>query len=271
MSIVKKLDDPIRFAKIPEPPKTKPTSAHQKEKVNERISVWFNVFKANKMIDVGTSKSETSWIAKNYDKIHKWILNTYGNQELYSPNTLRNHLEGLANALLHIDKYKFKEIVRPMFNEALAVQKKIDAKAEDSMLTDKEVKNFVHYPEFVRERDRLAEHLQTNPTDKKTNIYHLILSINTYIPPLRLDWIGMKFWPERVNDTGKAIKVTDAMRKKPVPDDETDSYLHEYTEGNWAIVINADKVSKYHQEKFNEPQKTLSEGNRKDYERFTYK
>ena len=58
MSIVKKLDDPIRFAKIPEPPKTKPTSAHQKEKVNERISVWFNVFKATKMIDVGTSKND---------------------------------------------------------------------------------------------------------------------------------------------------------------------------------------------------------------------
>ena len=58
MSIVKKLDDPIRFAKIPEPPKTKPTSAHQKEKVNERISVWYNVFKTNKMIDVDKSKNE---------------------------------------------------------------------------------------------------------------------------------------------------------------------------------------------------------------------
>jgi hypothetical protein len=138
------------------------------------------------------------------------------------------------------------------------------------MLTDKEVKNFVHYPEIVRERDRLAEHLEANPNDKKTNIYHLILSINTYIPPLRLDWIGMKFWPTRVNE-GKAIKVTEAMRKTPVPNKDADSYLHEYTEGHWAIVINADKVSKYHQEKFNDLQKTLSEGDRKDYERFTYK
>ena len=144
-----------------------------------------------------------------------------------------------------------------MFNEALAVQKKIDVESEDSMLTDREVKNFVHYPEFVRERDRLREHLEINPTDKKTNIYHLILSINTYIPPLRLDWIGMKFWPERVNDAGKPIKVTEAMRKKPVPNDATDSYLHEYTEGQWAIVINNDKVSEYHKKKFADVHKNI--------------
>ena len=131
-----------------------------------------------------------------------------------------------------------------MFNEALTVQKKIDAKAEDSMLTDKEVRNFVHYPEIVRERDRLAEHLQTNPNDKKTNIYHLILSISTYIPPLRLDSIGMKFWPTRVNG-GRPIKVTEAMRKTPVPNKGADSYLHEYSEGHWAGGINADKVSNF--------------------------
>ena len=53
-----------------------------------------------------------------------------------------------------------------MFNEALVVQKKIDTKSEDSMLTDKEFKNFVHYP-----GDRIAEHLETNPKDKKTVIY----------------------------------------------------------------------------------------------------
>ena len=72
MSIVKKLDDPIRFAKIPEPSKTKPTLAHQKEKVIQRISVWYNV-KNNRMIDVDKSKNDTSWIAKNYDNIHKYV------------------------------------------------------------------------------------------------------------------------------------------------------------------------------------------------------
>jgi hypothetical protein len=80
----------------------------------------------------------------------------------------------------------------------------------------------------------------------------------------------MKFHPERINDAGKAFKVTEAMRKKPVPT-TADSYLHEYTEGHWAIVINHDKVSEYHKEKFDEIQKTLKEDDRKDYERFTYK
>ena len=269
-TFVKKLDDKTRFDEIPQPPKTKPTLAHQKEKVVERISVWYNVFKENKMIDVGTSKNETSWIATSYDQIHKWILNTYGNEEIYKKNTLRNHLEGLANALLHIDKYKFKEIVRPMFNEALRVQKLIDVENEDSMLTDREVKNFVHYPEFVRERDRLREHLEANPNDRKTNIYHLILSLNTYIPPLRLDFVGCKFWPPRVMD-GRPITVTEAMRKKPVPTDSAKCFLQEYTEGQWAIVINQDKVSAFHKKKFQNIQKTLSEADQKEYERFTYK
>ena len=36
-------------------------------------------------------------------------------------------------------------------------------------------------------------------------------------------------------------------------------------------MINNDKVSKYHKEKFDDLQKTLSEEDKKDYERFTYK
>ena len=81
-------------------------------------------------------------------------MNGFGNEEIYKKNTLRNHLERLAYSLLHFDKYKYKEIVRPMFNETLTIQKKIDAESEDNMLTPSEVKNFVHYQEFVRERDR---------------------------------------------------------------------------------------------------------------------
>ena len=88
------------------------------------------------------------------------IRSTYGLQT-------RTAMKRCTNALLHIDKYEYKEIVRPMFNEALVVQKKLDIENTESMLTDKEVKNFVHYPEIARERDRLNEHLE--PNDKKTN------------------------------------------------------------------------------------------------------
>ena len=62
------------------------------------------------MIDVDKSKNDTSWIAKNYDKIHKWILNTYDNEELYSPNTLRNHLENQVSKVSKKLQLKFEHL-----------------------------------------------------------------------------------------------------------------------------------------------------------------
>ena len=69
--------------------------------------------------------------------------------------------------------------------------------------------------------------------DKKLNIYHLILALNTYIPPLRLNLINMEFHRER----------------KAPPSNIQTNYLWEKTTGKWVIVLNYDKIENKRQAK----------------------
>ena len=70
-------------------------------------------------------------------------------------------------------------------------------------------------------------------------MFHLILAVNTYIPPLRLNWIDMEIYPERVVE-GKVKKKIPANLPAPPEDDQ--NYLWEVNPGKWAMVINYDKV-----------------------------
>lgn len=226
---VKKLDMPSQFNAI----KTnmKSTSSLKKHE-NERYSVWFNYYKENKQIAVPKNKSSILWVAKHWKTIEKYIKDTYKLPK-YKPATTRNHLEGLANVLLAIDKNKFKEIVRPYYNLGLDLQKEIDKKRDDSELTPKEKENFVCYADLIEQRNKLHDAWMEKRRDKKLNIYHLILALNTYIPPLRLNLINMEFHRER----------------KAPPSNIQTNYLWEKTKGKWVIVLNYDKIENKRQAK----------------------
>src|SRR6185437_8030358 len=98
-TFVRKLDVPAEFAQIPTGLKT--LSALKKHEA-ERYSVWYNHFK--ELGQVSENKQQIGWVALIWKTIHKYIEDTYGDQEKYAGNTYRNHLEGLANVLLAIDK-----------------------------------------------------------------------------------------------------------------------------------------------------------------------
>ena len=68
---------------------------------------------------------------------------------------------------------------------------------------------------------------RTHPDDLKKNLEHLILAVNTCIPPLRLNFLDMKVW-----------------RDKAEPRiDEQPNYLWEKESGHWGpLFINSDKV-----------------------------
>src|SRR5687767_14074431 len=108
---VKKLDIPSRFAEIKSGLKT---TAGLKNHERERVSVWYNYYKSRNEL-VGTTKANILWVGEHWKTILGHINLVYAPPKS-SGNTHRNHLEGLANVLLAIDKDKFKEITRPMFS-----------------------------------------------------------------------------------------------------------------------------------------------------------
>ena len=219
---VKKLDIPSRFDEIKTNLKT---SQALKKHEKERYSVWFNYFKETGSLKVPKNKSDILWVAKSHKDIENYITATYKPPKA-SASTYRNHLEGLANILLAINKTKFKETVRPFFVEGLQLQKGIDEKQEDSELTEKERANFVCFSDIVEQRDKLHEEWMIRPKDKKLNMYHLILAFNSYFPPLRLNLIDMEIWKKSI----------------PPPSDVETNYLWQTSLGQWAIVINHDKI-----------------------------
>lgn len=222
MPRVQKLDESAIFDNIQTGLKT--TSTLPKSNV-QQLNSWFNHFKLTKDIRLPRSKTNIEWVGTFHEKIHQYIIETY-RPPTYKYSTLRFHLEALANILLAIDKNKYKEITRPMWNKALEHQKDIDEQRKENKLSDKEVINFVCYPDMVKIRDDYHNKWTQKPKDKKLNIYHLILALNTYIPPLRLTLIGMEFWTEEI---------------QPPADTET-NYMWIKPDGRMVMVINHDKI-----------------------------
>lgn len=233
MSRVEKLDNPEIFDEIKTGIKSITTLKKHEQQV---YNVWFNFYFARNEL-VPDKKGPLQWIADHHAKIEKHIRDTYVEPK-YKPSSLRNHLEGLSNILLAIDKNKFKEVVRPMFNTGLSVQQIIDKAGEDSVMTEQEMKNFVPFEDLVVERDRLLAEWAKAPKDLKLNMYSLILCLNTMWPPIRLDYVGMEIWPKRLVD-GVPRKV---VTSDPPPSDTKTNFLWEYAPGKWASVLNYDKI-----------------------------
>lgn len=237
MSVVRKLDEQAQFAEIKTGLKT--TSGLKRYEIDKYNSL-FNQFREQGLFGLtAADKGKLSWVADNLSEIEKYVKATYIPPK-YKPSTLRGYLEALANILLAIDKDKFKEVVRPMFNTGLSTQQLIDKATQESKLSEQEQSDFVTFPELVKVRDLMHSEWLKNPNDLKLNMYQLILAVNTYIPPLRLDWVDMNVYPPRLL-AGKPVPPATYMMATPPPINKM-NYLWEQSPGHWAIVINHDKI-----------------------------
>lgn len=259
---VKKLDIPARFAEIPT---GFTTSAQLKKHEQERYSVFYNNFWDEARTIVGATKSDITWVGRHWEAVLNWI------REVYTPpkakaSTLRNQIEGLANILLAIDKVKFKEVTRPLFNTGLTTQRIIDKANEESVLDEDDMRNYVSYRRLVAKRNEMYDLWRKDSGDLRANMYHLILALNTYLPPLRLDWLDMNVYPPNsVHSRGVTVEATKTRRGRvSAPPPQTsrvdlatygeppinkENYLWEYAPGLWAIVINYDKIENKREEK----------------------
>lgn len=215
---VKKIDNDDVFDDIPSNIKRSRT---MKKKDRERYSVWYNHFKDTLTLK---EKDNLAWVIPHHETILKYIKDTYKEPD-FSPVSRRHHLEGLGNVLLSTDKIKFRGFVRQLFNEGKAIQIEADKERENGELNETDIYNYVSYSTLCKARDKLYDSWMDDKKNKKYNIYHMLLSVNTYIPPLRRQWNDMQIY----------IKASE-------PPKNNQNYLWGYEHGKWAIVINHDKI-----------------------------
>ena len=182
----------------------------------DKYNFWFNQFKDELNLK---DRNDISWIAENYQKIENLIRNSN-----YKPKSIITYTTTLVKILLYIDKYKFKDIARNYILETKSMQKSVEIKKLNNVLDQDQIKNFVHFNEIIEKREHYLSKLKENPTDIKLNQYALILALNSYIPALRLDLLGINI-----------------VHTKPT--DKTNNYIYIDNDKNVYIIINTDKVS----------------------------
>lgn len=217
---VEKLDDQDIYDIIPQ---GKTVSVLTKN-VQDRYNIWWKHFKQSNEFRMPHNKSDITWVADHYQDIERYIRIQYIDNEGFAPSTKRNMLEGFCNCLLSIDKNVFREYTRQFWKQAFDIQKELDKLRDENILSDKDMQNFVNFIDLVKLRDVMYEAYQKRKT-LKNNIYHLILALNTYIPPLRLDFLNMQLWKD-----------------KNEPPNDNINYLWRKGVDDYHIVINHDKV-----------------------------
>jgi len=167
---VRKLDTAL-FDVIPSQLKTEQELFDTASKV---IRNNYNLFKKQLNID---SNGELYWVSENINNIIKL---TKEDKEA----TKRIKLEALANLLLYINKHHFKEVARKLFLKGKEIQGEIDEVKGDQEYTEREEEAKITYEELVALRKQYKD-----KESYKDKMIYLILAINTYCPPLRLDFI----------------------------------------------------------------------------------
>lgn len=180
-------------------------------------TMFFNKFKTQFNLK---TKTNILWLSEN----HAFVYNYFKNNPTYKPTSKRSYYDTIANALLAIDKDKFKDDAKKYFQEARVIQEGVEKIRDDQALTESEKKNFICYETIVTKRDELIQQWKNDKGNKKLHMKMLILAINTYIPPLRLDFLTIELY-----------------EKKIPPPKNTTNYLWKHN-NKYQLVINQDKV-----------------------------
>lgn len=186
------------------------------EDINELPPIVRKTFRtwANKLDEGGDN---IKWVG---DDPHR-VLDIINNSNI-KPASKRIHYEALANVLLAIDKNRFKKFVKNLYTVGIVIQQNIPI--GDNDMSESENKNYVSYDEIVNIRNSIHSTISL-----KDNIIHLILSLNTFIPPIRLDYLGMK-----------------VVHKETAPEldekDKTNYWWIDDKNDNMYIVLNHDKI-----------------------------
>ena len=215
---VKMIDDKERFDAIPTGYKS--ISGIKNLPSDVVLNHYKTMFK--KFKDQFKLKNMTNilWVAKHRDT----IKNHYETHDKYQNSTKRIYMEALARTLLSIDKVKHKAFVRAIYVTTIQWQKDKDKEQEDQAMTKSETKNYICFSELAEVRDKLHEKWQSKKKDLNLHNQWLILALNTYLPPIRMDYVDMEFF----------------KGKKEPPKNGT-NYMWQNGE-KFSVVMNSDKI-----------------------------
>ena len=167
-----------------------------------------------------TPRSDITFVGKQLPHVMLTLCAHYGD----SPNATKvGMMCALANILLSISKQKYKNNIRVLFVEAKKLQQDVVTKNKDNKMTERERHNFVCFQDLQKQRQNLWEFAKANPKRKYIQL-SLILALNTLIPPLRLNWLDVRF-----------------TKRKP-PAKSKENWLWDSKEG-YVLILNHDKVS----------------------------
>ena len=192
--------------------------------IRENYKALFNHAKTLKLCGRATPESITDirWVAKCFNKLKEFVQTYSG----YTKDTTRRiQYETIAWILISINKKKHKEDSRWFWNQAMFLQDKIDKARDENLFTDDQLQNYVSYSEMLKTQQKWNKAWLQDPKNVKLNIYHLLLALNTLIPPMRKNYHDMEFW-----------------RKKEAPPVNETNYLWEQYPSRWTMVVNYDKV-----------------------------
>lgn len=189
------------------------------------------------------NKNNIEWFIEKRKEILE-RLDKYDSDKGNSPQTTRHRHEAFAHILLSYDKYVFREYVRQFFLEGMKIQDKTNVKAKENVIKQEDLHSYVAYTDLVRMRDKqyadwvaIRDGKGTVHARKKANMYHLILALNTYIPPLRRDYAEMELW-----------------KAKEAPPHNMINYMWEKKPGQYSVILNYDKIENKRKKKLKERQ-----------------
>jgi hypothetical protein len=170
---VQKIDNDVLFNSLITNIKTE---QELKDAGTKIVNTYYKNFKNKLKIN---SNGMLDWVPENIDKLIK-ICNS-GNKL----SSIRIMSEALSNLLLLINKDKYKQLCKDLFLKGINIQKNIDEIKGDQEYTESEDAAKIDFIDLVELRRKYQ-----NMKGYKNHIIYLLLCLNTYMPPLRLEYLS---------------------------------------------------------------------------------
>lgn len=185
--------------------------------INEKKSIKSFITKLNMNI------TKLSEVFKNKDKIYRHLIQRHEDNEI-NIITLSKYIQYLGLLLLYNDPFGDITYIRKLYMYSNELQTK-----EMNIMYGNNIKNnkFINYDDLINIRDKYKDSFNDGNILFEQHMIYLKLSLNTYIPPLRLDLNDMRI----IYDVIPFVDINDKQ-----------NYIYKYNDVYY-IVINNDKIS----------------------------